>query len=77
MQTVKSNSLKFIRAGSDYLGYGWSAHVTGFTFQQSEHYLIERDDGTTFEVGAAGRDRIDGVWCWHIVDEDVCVMLGL
>ena len=79
MQTIKQDTLTFHRAGSDFLGYAWSAHVTGFDFKQGERYTIEREDGTSHIVGCVGKDRVDsdGPQCFHLVDDDGLIMFGL
>lgn len=80
MKTIKQNDLNFHRAGSDFLGYAWSAHVSGpgmVEMSTGVRYLIERPDGTTHEVGVVGRKRMDGVTCMFIVEADGFDMMGL
>lgn len=76
MNTIKQSDLTFHRAGSDYVGFAWSAHVTGFDFKRGERYLIERPDGSTHEVGVVGKNRIDGVSAHHIVEADALHAYG-
>jgi hypothetical protein len=73
MQTIKIENLEVSRAGSDFLGHSWSMHAKGFDFKKGERYLLERKDGSTFEVGATSRSPRMG---WHLVEADGLGLLG-
>lgn len=46
---LQTDSLKFNRAGTDYLRMAWSAHVVGL-LEKGKKYVFERPDKTTFDV---------------------------
>lgn len=75
---IPITSLNFERAGSDFLGFAWSAHVTGYDFVKGKTYTITREDDTTYEVIAVGQERVskDGPLCWHILDPEDALMVG-
>lgn len=78
MKTFKIAELKVARAGSDFLGFAWSMHVTGpdAMFEFNESYMLERDDGTSFRVTAIHRrDKFDGDRCWMLVDDEAAMMM--
>ena len=76
LQNLKISELNFVRAGSDYLGFAWSAHIAGADLKKGTWYNMERPDGTTFKAVAVKRQRMDGQMTWMIVDEDGAFKYG-
>lgn len=71
---ININELEFHRAGSDYLGFVWSAHVTGYNFTLREPIDIIREDGSTYAAWPVKKEKMNGVMCFMIVDEDGAMM---
>jgi len=78
MKTHKIADLKFVRAGTDFLGTGWSAHIDAPAdfFEYNECYLFEREDGSTYQVTVIHRrDVLDGKRTWMVVDDQTAMMM--
>lgn len=76
-KALKIEDMDFVRAGTDFLGYGWSAHIAGVEFEAKESYEFERSDGTTFKVWAVHKEEMSGKMTWFVVDEDAAMLMGL
>lgn len=71
----KISELDFVRAGTDFIPAGWSAHIAGTEFQKNEKYTFERDDGTTFDVWAISESIMEGKKVWLVVEDDLAMMM--
>jgi len=70
MDTVRLATLKFLRAGSDYVPGVWTANVTGFPFVLGNDYRIERNDGTGYVVRATRLEPMAGETTTLLVSPD-------
>jgi hypothetical protein len=67
---IDIDSLIFYRAGSDFLGLAWSAHVSGFRFTRGGTYTIVRKDKSTYNVIAGPTSKGTTI----IIEEDMYFM---
>jgi hypothetical protein len=67
---INIDQLTFYRAGSDFLGLAWSAHVSGYKFKLGETYTIVRKDKSTYNVIAGPTSKGTTI----IIEEDMYFM---
>lgn len=74
-KTYKIDEMDFVRAGTDFLGHSWSAHIAGEDFKKFVWVTFERKDGTTFPVFPIRKEMMDGKQTWFVVDEGGAMMM--